>query len=172
VKKIIFIFCIVLLTACGKLTPNEGEPLKGEKEVIEMIKERIDYNETAENTVVLYKREGKSDKKVTVKGTGDLLTEQIFQSEVAYEILQLESADEAKGFLADEIAAYEQVEGLHYTIEFFEPYFFEEITILYDDLNMDQYRALKGNVITEAEEKRDFLYVIRDYVEKGYKFLD
>lgn len=160
------------MAACTPINENNNQTLIGEKEVIEMIKDRIDFNETKDNIVQMYKREGSTDKKVTVKGTGHLLIEQYFESEVSYDILQLESADEAKDFLADEIKAYKQVDGLDYSIEFYEPYFYEEIRISYDDLNMEQYEALQGNVITKAERERDYLYVIRNFVEKGYQFID
>lgn len=74
--------------------------------------------------------------------------------------------------LADDISQFKQVEGLHYAIDFFEAYYFEEIQIIYDELDVDQYALLEGNDISSAEKNRDFLYMIREYIEKGYKFFD
>lgn len=92
-----FVSCLVLV-ACTNNESVKDKPLKGEKEVIEMIKERIDFQTNDENIVEMYKRDGKMDKKVTIIGDGKQLIERMIASEVPYQIFNVDSKKKCKNY--------------------------------------------------------------------------
>lgn len=171
-KTIILLICCFALIACSNDSEDTNKPLKGEKEVIEMIEDKIDYRPNEMNETSLFKRDGQMDKKVTLTGEGNTLIKQTLINEMPYSLFSIETKEEMEAFLKDEINAYKQLEGIDYEIDFFDTYYYEEIHINYDALSMADYKKQVGDSFIDAEEDRDFLYMIRDFVERNYHFLD
>src|SRR5699024_4347697 len=166
------LMCSVMLIACSTDDTNTNKPLKGEKEVIEMIEEKINYKPDQTNEVTMFKRDGQMDKKVTLLAEGNRLIKQTLVNEVPYELFSIQSKEEMQDFLQEEIEIYQQLEGIDYEIDFFEHYYYEELHIDYDKLSMDDYENQVGDSLTEAEKDLDFIYLVRDFVERNYYFLE
>lgn len=177
-KRLVFaVFLLLVLSACGAGGAgggNNGDDgmLKGEREVIEMIEDRINFDPDGENVVEMFVREGGLDRKVTMRANGNDLYELTIESELPYELFDVETKEEAEELLAESMAQYENLEGLDYEADFLEPYLYEKLVYNYDELDFDAYNAIDNSTKLDPLKERDLIGQVKWYVEQQYFFLD
>lgn len=108
---------------------------------------------------------------VTYTHKGDVISKQAISSKVEYATLGLESIDDAKKALEDQIKLYNDIDGVTATIDYKDDYFVETMTFDFDKLTPEQLNDLTGGNLSDAN-KKDVLSLekVTETLEKqGYK---